>query len=247
MFSYINQAKIKTEKERTVWLGHMLLYFSPWESFLSGITHCMEQESFSLGQGHRIAQAAQVPRRRRGSIFNLQFQHQRWPLLETGGKMDHWACSGVIAPMFCSTERAVINKSAARGGHLPADEQWDCCAGLCSPGCFCCYWNVTLADSSVGSHIWRETGQTVEGFHIWGQLMPDEPLWKLLALHQPRGWPVTSTDSLWCRCHDSNSRNFPPNGGPRWVSACPALLPACFCCCYIFWGCLCLFKRSPVN
>lgn len=136
MFSYISQAKIKTEKEKTVWLGHMLLYFSPWEPFLPGITYCMEQESFSPGQGHRIAQAAQVPRRRRGSIFNLQFQHQRWPVLETGGKMDHWVCSGVIAPVFCSTERVVINKSAASGGHLPADEQWDCCAGLCSPACF---------------------------------------------------------------------------------------------------------------
>lgn len=143
-----------------------------------------------------IAQLTQVPCRLCVSIFNFPLKHWRWPLLETEDKekIDHWVCSGMIVPMFCSTERVVINKNTANLGHLPVYEQWDCFAGLCSPSYFCCYWNVTLADSSVGSHIWRrcsagmgETGQIVVGFHIWGQFMPDELLWKMLALHQPRG------------------------------------------------------------
>lgn len=103
-------------------------------------------------------------------------------------------------------------------------------------------WLTALWDLTYG-----EAGQIVEVFfffHIWGQFMPDEPPWKLLALHQARGWPVTSTDSLWCRCHDENTRNSPPNGGPRWVSACPALLPACFCCCYIFSGVVCVCLKG---
>lgn len=79
-----------------------------------------------------------MPRRLRISIFNLLLKHQCWPLLETGDKekMDHWVCSGVIVPMFCSVERVVINKNIANLGHLPVYEQWDCFAGLCSPGCF---------------------------------------------------------------------------------------------------------------
>lgn len=192
----------------------------------------------------------QVPCRLYINIVNLLLKHQCWPLLERGDveKMDHTFCSGMTVLMFCSIERVVINKNIANLGHLPVYEQWDCFAGLCSPGCFCCYWNVTLADSSVGSRIWRlfstgmgETGHVVVGFHIWGQLVPDEPLWKLLVLHQPRGWPIISTDSLWCRLSWLKHLKFPPlMGEPCWGSARTALLPGCFCC-------LCLCNRRTVN
>lgn len=194
-----------------MWVAHMLLYGSPWKPFLSGMTYCTLAWNGRAFPCSRARHYTNSPGASQAPWIHPQspFQHQRWPLLETGGrgKMDHWACSGLMAPVSCSTGRVVSSRSAASGGHLPADEQWDCSAA--GFGFFCCYWNVTLADSSVGSHIWRlrsagmgETGQIVEAFHIWGQFMPDEPPWKLLALHQPRGWPVRSTDSLWCRCHD---------------------------------------------